>query len=167
MFLPPVRLLDIQKFSKGVNWDLVLAMGSVSVLMTAISDAGLLTDVSNALFGNIGSLAPIVIMVIISLVICVLRSFIPTTTAVIALFAPMLISISQTTGLSICALLMTASFWAASALLLIYTEPIYLITYKEGYFSETDLLKTGIIPSLALSVIATLVIDFLTRLLGI
>lgn len=167
MFFPPVRLLDIQKFSHGVNWDLVLAMGSVSVLMTAISDTGLLTDVSNALFGNIGSLAPIVIMVIISLVICILRSFIPTTTAVIVLFAPMLISISQTTGLSIGALLMTASFWAASALLLIYTEPIYLITYKEGYFSETDLLKTGIIPSLVLSVIATLGIDSLTRLLGI
>ena len=107
------------------------------------------------------------VMIIISLVIYLLRAFIPTTTAVIALFAPMLISVSQTTGLSISALLMTASFWAASALLLIYTEPIYLISYKEGYFRELDLLKTGIIPSLALSAAATFVIYYLTCLVGI
>ena len=167
MFLPPFRLLDIKKFSSGVNWDLVLAMGSVSILMTAVSNTGLLSDISTALFGNTSSFAPLFVMVIISLVICLLRAFIPTTTAVIALFAPMLISVSQTTGLSISALLMTASFWAASALLLIYTEPIYLISYKEGYFREADLLKTGIIPSLILSVAATFGIYFFTHFLGL
>ena len=161
-FLPVIR----KKFSSGVNWDLVLAMGSVSILMTAVSGTGLLSDISGALFGNISSLSPVLIIIIISLVICLLRAFIPTTTAVIALFAPMLISVSQTTGLRIAPLLMTASFWAASALLLIYTEPIYLISYKEGYFSEADLLKTGALPSLILCVAATLGIAGITQLLG-
>lgn len=166
MFFPGFDLLDMKKFSSGVNWDLVLAMGSVSILMTAVSGTGLLSDISGALFGNISSLSPVLIIIIISLVICLLRAFIPTTTAVIALFAPMLISVSQTTGLRIAPLLMTASFWAASALLLIYTEPIYLISYKEGYFSEADLLKTGALPSLILCVAATLGIAGITRLLG-
>ncbi len=78
----------------------------------------------------------------------------------------MLISVSQTTGLSVSSLLLTASFRAASALLLIYTEPIYLIAYKEGCFSEADLLKAGIVPSLLLSVAATPGICYLSNLVG-
>ncbi|MEE1262113.1 SLC13 family permease [Ruminococcus sp.] len=167
MFLPPFRLLDMPKFSRGVNWDLVLAMGSVSILMTAVSNTGLLSDISGALFSNITTLSPLLVMMIISLVISVLRAFIPTTTAVIALFAPMLISISETTGLSVSALLMTASFWAATALLLIHTEPIYLISYKEGYFREADLLRVGVVSSLVLSAAATAGIYYLTLMTGL
>ena len=69
--------------------------------------------------------------------------------------------------MSVSALLMTASFWAATALLLIHTEPIYLISYKEGYFREADLLRVGVVPSLVLSAAATAGIYYLTLMTGL
>lgn len=163
LFMTPLDLMDMPRFSKGVNWDLVLAMGSVSVLMTAVADTGLLSQAAQALFSNTQALPPLVLLMLISLVICVFRAVIPTTTAVIALFAPMLLSIATASGLSVATLLLIASFWAASALLLIYTEPIYLIAYQKGYFTQKDLLRCGALPSLLLCAAATFGIDALAR----
>lgn len=165
LFLPTINLLSLDEFGKGVNWDLVISMGAVSVVMTAISNSGLLTDISNYIFKNAQLISPLLLMIVISFVICVLRSFIPTTTAVIALFAPALISISEKTSLGVAPLLMLASFWAATALLLIYTEPIYLITYKKGYFKQKDLLKAGSVPAIILIVVGSLGIFYLTNLI--
>lgn len=164
LFVTPFDLMDMPRFSKGVNWDLVLAMGSVSVLMTAVADTGLLSALAQSVFNSMGGMAPLVLLMIISLVICLFRAVIPTTTAVIALFAPMLISIAGATGLSLATLLLIASFWAASALLLIYTEPIYLIAYQKNYFTQKDLIKCGAVPSLLLCAAATCGIDALTRI---
>ena len=75
----------------------------------------------------------ILILISVSLVICVIRAFIPTTTAVVALIAPMLVGIAYITTLEFAPMLMVVAFWAATALLLVHTEPIYLITYKDGF----------------------------------
>lgn len=165
LFMLPLDLMDMPRFSRGVNWDLVLSMGAVSVLMTAIADTGLLSDVAKAVFSGTEGLAPWILLMLISLVICVFRAVIPTTTAVIALFAPMLLSIAAATGLNMTALLLMASFWSAAALLLVYTEPIYLISFHKGYFTQKDLIICGAVPSLLLCVVGTLEIDVLVRLL--
>ena len=139
----------------------------LSVLMTAVSDTGLMKVLSGMAFGSFSSSPAWLFPVLISLCICVMRAFIPTTTAVIALFAPMLLALSAQTGMNESHLLLMLSFWAASALLLVFTEPIYLIAYKIDYFTATDLLKAGALPSLALAVTAGPMIAILARLAGI
>lgn len=165
LFIPKLNILDFQSFQNGVNWDLVLSMGSVSVLMGAISGTGLIQDFVSIAFRGIEIAPAWVVLIAVSLCICILRSFIPTTTAVIALFAPLIASLSVATNTNITSLLFVLSFWSASALLLVYTEPIYLITYKEGYFKAGDLLRTGIIPCLLLSVISGFAINFFVNIL--
>lgn len=162
LFLPFIEVLDIDMFGRGVNWDLVLTMGFVSVLMTGIAGTGVISDFANFIFGEISQLPILIVLAILSLTICVIRAFVPTTTAVIALLAPMLFEISCITSITYTSLLLIAAFWAAAALLLIFTEPIYLITYKEKYYSQKDLLKVGAIPSILGGTIITILIWFLS-----
>lgn len=165
MFLPRVSLLDWDKFSNGVNWNLVLTMGTVSVLMTGISKTGIMDQISAAVLGGIGGMPLLLSMICVSLAICIIRAFVPTTTAVVALLVPMLIGISSATGFSMLNLLFILGFWTASALLIVYTEPIYLITFGNRYYHGADLLKAGLIPCVLLSVITVLLIPFFTQML--
>lgn len=148
MFFPKIEILNLKTFSEKVNWDLVITIGSVSILMTAISDSGLFTMLVKNIFSGFNGEQTFLVLVIISACICIIRAFIPTTSAVVALFAPALISISTLVGIDIKLLMFMLAFWAASALLLIYTEPIFLITYKNKCYKEWDLFKSGALPSL-------------------
>ena len=165
MFLPGIALLDWDKFSNGVNWDLVLTMGTVSVLMTGLSKTGIMNQISAAVLGGIGDMPLLLSMFCVSLTICIIRAFVPTTTAVVALLVPMLIRLSSASGFSMLNLLFILGFWTASALLIVYTEPIYLITFGNRYYCGADLLKVGLIPCVLLSVITVLLIPFFTQMI--
>ena len=158
MFMPKISILDMKSFSKNVNWDLVITIGSVSVLMTAISGSGIFTVFVKNFFSEFNAQNIILILVLISACICFIRAFIPTTSAVIALFAPALISVSAYSGISLIVTMFLLGFWAASEMLLIFTEPIFLITYKNKCYTETDLLKSGIIPSVVMVFLAPIMI---------
>lgn len=162
MFVPVFDILNFKSFGSSVNWDLVLTMGSVSIIMTAISNTGLIATIAEMAFAKIAGCPELLMLILISLSICVFRAFIPTTTAVIALFGPMLLSIADMSGISSVSLLLILSFWAATALLLVYTEPIYLITYRAGYYKEKDLLAVGIIPSCIMTVMVSLIFYILS-----
>ena len=153
MFLPGINLLNWETLSDGINWDLVLTMGTVSVLMTGLSQSGLTEFISGWLNQRIVALPFFVMLILLSVVVCVLRTFIPTTTAVVALLAPMLIEVSGKTGYRIEMLFMILGYWTASAMILVYTEPIYLITYSNKYYKATDLIKVGVLPSLIMAVV--------------
>lgn len=158
MFLPGVNLLSWGDFSNGVNWDLVLTMGTVNVLMTGIAKTGLMNSISTAIMHQVSSISLIFALAFLSGAICLIRSFVPTTTAVVALLAPMLIEMSSSLNASIESLLFMLAFWTASALLVVYTEPIYLITYGSGYYHGGDLLKVGMVPCLLLSILTAILI---------
>ena len=165
MFMPGINLLDWKKFSNGVNWDLVITMGTVSVLMTGIAKTGLMKIVSTAVINQISQLPMLLSIVALSLMICIIRSFIPTTTAVVALLAPMLIEASYGLNTNSLALLLILAFWTASALLIVYTEPIFLITYGNHYYKGKDLVKAGFIPCIVLSFVTALAIPAIVSFL--
>lgn len=161
MFLPGVRVMDWKRFSGGVNWDLVLTMGTVSVFMTGIAKTGLMSRISTAVLDQTGHFPVLIALIVISATICIIRSFVPTTTAVVALLAPMLTEISVSLGVPLVSLMFILAFWTASALLIVFTEPIYLITYGNRYYTGRDLLKAGAVPCLILAVITAAAIPAL------
>lgn len=167
MFLPGMELLTWKEFADDCNWNLVFVMGSVSILMVGVTSTGAMDWIAGKLFANIGILPVTIMFIAIAVVICVMRAFIPTTTAVIALFVPLLTSIANITGANLAALLFIPAFWGPAALLLCYTEPIYLITFGERYYTEGDLLKAGLLPSLTMSVILGISLPMLVNYAGI
>ena len=158
LMMPFTEVLTFRDFSEGVNWDLVFTMGSVSVLMTAIADTGIVTKVATAVVNILPVSNLFVLLFGLSVVVCVIRAFVPTTTAVIALLLPMLVDVSVLSNTNGGVLLLIAAFWAATALLLVFTEPIFLISYKEGYFKQKDLLRVGVPTNIVLAAICPLLI---------
>lgn len=166
MFLPGVELMDWPTFHAECDWNLVFIMGTASILVSGVSATGAMDWFVSILFAGLDALPPWLMWLAVSLLVCVLRAFIPTTTAVIALFAPMLYSVSLITGANAAALLMIPAFWAPAAMLMLYTEPIFLITFGEGYYSEADLLRFGWLPSLLMAAATAFAFPILMPLLG-
>lgn len=164
MFLPGIELMNWEKFSNGVNWDLVLTMGTVSVLMNGISKTGLMNIITAGMSNHISDCSVIVALIVVSISVCVIRAFVPTTTAVVALLAPMLIEVSAMRGIPVASLLFILAFWTASALLVVYTEPIYLITFSSKYYRGSDLLKAGVLPCLLLACLTAFLIPLMINL---
>lgn len=162
LFIPSFKVLNMENFSSGVNWDLVFTMGSVSVLMIGISNTGVMSQLISKVFYSITSYPLLIVLFIVSISICIIRAFIPTSTAVIALLAPILASVSEITGISFTPLILIASVWASTPLLLIYTEPLYLISYKERFYGQKDLLKVGTIPCILCATLCTALIYYLS-----
>ena len=59
-------------------------------------------------------------------------------------------------------LLMLLAFWTASAMLVVYTEPIYLLTWERKDYSALDLLRTGALPSLLMAMPGSFLLQALT-----
>ena len=166
MFLPGMDLLNWKTFSDGCDWNLVFIMGTASILMIGVSNTGAMDWVVNLLFSGIVGMNTVLMWIVIAVSICVLRAFVPTTTAVIALFVPMLYSIANMTGQNVAAMLMIPAFWGPAAMLLLYTEPIFYITFGDGYYTEGDLLKFGWLPSLIMAVLIALIYPVYIPMLG-
>ena len=141
-------------------------MGTATILMNGVTSTGAMNWIVERLFANIDAIPVVLMWVVVAIVICVIRALIPTTTAVIALFAPMLYSIAGMTGANLTAMLLIPAFWGPAAMLLIYTEPIFLITYGERYYTEGDLLKFGWLPSLVMAVIIGLLFPIYLPMVG-
>lgn len=59
---------------------------------------------------------------------------------------------------------MLLAYWTACALLLVYTKPIYLLTWQHRDYSPLDLLRIGACPSLLMAILGTPLIRALTLL---
>ena len=165
MFLPGMDLLQWKRFTAQTDWDLVIMMGSVSVLMYGIASTGLLAEIASGFTGLLSGLSGFAFFAVLSVLLFLLRTCIPTTTAVVALLGPLLIQISDSMSIPAAVPLMLLGFWTASALIIVYTEPIYLITYQDGKnYQAADLLRIGIPASFALAVLLALLLPWLVPL---
>lgn len=166
MLLPPVGILNFNLLRKYIHWDLVITMGTVGIAMGAIANSGLTNWICQHMVISLSNLQPELMLIVVSIEICCIRAFIPTTTGVVMLLGPILIEIAAATGQSVSVLLMVMSFWTACALLLVYTEPIYLLRWQRKDYSAVDLFKSGTIPSLTMATFGCWFIQKLTMLVG-
>lgn len=119
----------------------------------------------SGVFANLGGMNLFLMMFVVGVVVCVIRAFIPTAPAIVALFAPLLLPLAAVTAATPTAVMVLPAFWACTPLLL-WIEPIYLFSYGNGYYTPGQLLKWGWIPSLIMSVILAFVPLYL-RLFGL
>ena len=164
MFLPGVDILDWKKLTARTDWDLVIMMGTVSVLMGGIASTGLLSRVADFGLRALAGLPPYVFLALLSVALFLLRTCIPTTTAAVALLSPLLMEIAAARGMPVMTPVMLLAFWTAAALILVYTEPIYLMTFRGGQaYRATDLARVGAPVSLALAFLLAAALPPLVR----
>ncbi len=147
LFFPGIAVLDWDTAVKKINWNLCLTIGSVGVLIGGMTSTGIMDWIVGKLFSGITSWNLIAMFFVIGLVVCIIRAFIPTAPAIVALFGAPLLSLTTVTAATPTALLMVPAFWACAPMLL-WIEPIHLFSYGYGYYKPLDLLKFGALPSL-------------------
>jgi sodium-dependent dicarboxylate transporter 2/3/5 len=148
MFMPGIDLMDWKSYVQEADWNLLLMVGSVAVTMGCVNTTGAMTWMMNSLFSGMGRLSTFSLFFIVGLVIAALRVTIPTAPSVAAIFAPVLVGIATATGGNMTALVLLPVFWSGAAMLLLYTEPIFLYTYSAGYYKASELFSAGIVPTL-------------------
>lgn len=149
LFFPGIAVLDWDTAVKKINWNLCFTIGAVGVLIGGMTATGIMEWIVSGLFSNITAWNTVAMFLIIGLVVCVIRAFIPTAPAIAALFGAPLLALTAITGATPTALLAIPAFWSCAPMLL-WIEPIYLFSYGYEYYTPLDLLKYGAVPSLAM-----------------
>lgn len=165
LFFPGIAVLDWDSTSKKINWNLCFTIGSVGVLISGMTTTGIMDWIVGKLFANITSWNIVAMFFIIGLVVCIIRAFIPTAPAIVALFGAPLLALTSLTGATPTALLAIPAFWACAPMLL-WIEPIYLFSYGYEYYSPLDLLKYGAVPSISMVILMSFV-PYYTSLFGL
>lgn len=165
LFFPGIEAVTWDDVVKKTNWNLVFTIGSVGVLIGGMTGTGIMDWIVGGLFASISSWNPVAMFMVIGLVVCVIRAFIPTAPAIVALFGAPLLSLAAITSATPVALLIIPAFWACAPMLL-WIEPIFLFSYGYGYYKPSDVLKYGVVPSLILVVLMSF-LPYYTGLFGL
>lgn len=165
LFLPGIEVLSWQDYSRETNWNIIFAIGSIGVLISGLTKTGIMDWIVNAAFSGISGWNTFALFLFVGLIVCIIRAFVPTAPAIIALFGVPLLSIASMTSYSAVALLVIPAFWACTPMLL-WFEPIFLFTYGEGYYRPLDVLKYGSVPSIILILLMALVLPSFVGLFG-
>ena len=155
LFFPGVEVLSWNEYSKETNWNIIFAIGSIGVLIAGLTETGIMGWIVNTLFTGITGWNIFALLLFVGVIVCVIRAFVPTAPAIIALFGVPLLAIAEMTGYSAVALIAIPAYWACTPMLL-WFEPIFLFTYGEGYYKPLDVLKYGSLPSIIMIIIMTL-----------
>lgn len=154
LFMPGIKVISWQKFSRETNWDIIFTIGSIGVLIAGLTSTGIMDWLITTVFSGTASWNPFLLFLFVGFVVCVIRAFVPTAPAIIALFGVPLLAIAEMTGLSAVALIAIPAYWACTPMLL-WFEPIFLFSYGEGYYKPLDVLKYGSVPSVVMILLMT------------
>ena len=144
MFMPGMRLLFWEDFQKEIPWDLVLMLGGLMAMASFLNTTGALDWLVTNVLSGASEWSPIHYMYIVSILICVLRSFVPSGPPVVVMLAPGLIALAFTVGLNPFCVIMAISVWTQITFLIPSIDALYLITYSTGMYTTPQLWRSGI-----------------------
>lgn len=165
MFLPKIELLNWDEFSKGIPWSVVIVFGSVNVVAAGVLTHGAAQWIADLFISSTQNLSVMPILLLFSLLIVCMHAVFPVGPAAVAMFAAPMVAVATAGGFApvITAFILAFGFGATWLLPL---NPVFLLTYGDGYYKMTDTLKAGIIPSAALILVLSTLVPFIVSLLG-
>lgn len=144
MFLPGIQVLTWEDFDEGIPWDMVLMLSGLMAMASFLSSTGALTWVVSTIMADANSWSPLVFLYVVSILICLLRSCVPSGPPVVVMLAPGLIALSDSIGLNPFCVILAISIWTQITFLIPSIDALYLITYSTGYYTTIQLWKSGI-----------------------
>lgn len=148
MFLPGIDILDWNTYSKGVNWSVMLMVGSVLSIGNAVMSNG----VGQWLLDNIFIISPdtnvIFVLIFLGIFIALLHLPLPIAPAIVTVMSYPLIGIASSMGINPSILIIPLAMYSGWCMLL-PVDPVPLLTYSTGYYSMSDMAKGGSIITFA------------------
>lgn len=163
---PGIDVLTWDDYSKNGGWDASFMVGSVGALADAVLSTGAATWLINNTMAGAKDMPAILVYVEISLLVCVLHILCPSGPAVAGLAVVPLVELALMIGINPVSTAVLVSFWSATTFVL-PTDAVPMITYKYGYYSFKDMVKSGIPVSFMIVVLAGILIPGAIKIMNI
>ena len=168
MFLPGMELLTWKEFQNSVPWGIVIMCGTIIVhgwRHRSYRRCGLPGWRHRRPSGimNLGFFAAFALMLAL---IYLLHTVCPSGVAILGVFLPIMIPLCAGFGVSPAVPTIALAVVVAGNYLM-PVNPTVMLTYGEGYYTFTDMLKTGIVPAIALVLLMALWMPFIVGVMGI
>jgi sodium-dependent dicarboxylate transporter 2/3/5 len=163
MFLPGIRVLELDTFLRENSWDAFFLVGTV----LSISNAMIVNGVSDCIAAAIPvlNLSAFALIAFTAVLIFVSLLVIPVATSLIPIMAVPLVAVAGGAGVSPVLIIMTASLCAGNCYLL-PLDTVPLITYSKGYYSMTDMMRSTAFMQIAMIFLAALWLPVIGKLFG-
>ncbi len=162
---PGIDVISWRDYIEKGGWDGTFLVGGVGAMAEAALSTGAASWIITSTLGGASAWSPAVVCLAVSALICVLHWLCPSGPAVAGLAVAPIIILAQTVGASPVALAIITAFWSGVTFLL-PTDAVPMFTYSFRYYSITDMVKEGWVPSLVFIVFVAFAIPFMTGILG-
>lgn len=146
MFLPGVRLLTWKEAEAMIGWDALMMIGGVTSLGAASVSTGLAGWLVEAMLGGVETSSVAVLVAAISAFTVVIHLPLPIGPVVNAVVIPPIALMALADGQNPALYALPVAFTASCAFLL-PLDAVPLVTYSQGYYRMTDMLRPGAVVS--------------------
>ncbi|PRR74219.1 SLC13 family permease [Neomoorella humiferrea] len=166
MFLPGVELLTWKEFNRDASWDMILMIGGIQAVTSGILKSGGATWVVNTVLAGAQQWNPFVVLLVASTIMAFLHVLVPAGPPVVGMALPPMAALALNIGVNPVVMAMIVTVWA-NVTFLLPIDMVPLITYSKGYYTMTEMVKAGWLPTLFLIVFTALAVPFLVSLAGL
>ena len=167
LFLPGIAVISWKKAEAGVGWGGIILVVTGLALGKAIHATGAAAWLAHVVFHRLGELHPVAIVFAVVLGVSLMKVVFSSNTVTGAIMVPLLIALAAQLGLDPGLVAIPAGITASLAFILVTSTPTNVIPYSSGYFSIADMVKAGLIMTVASSVCVTISICVVGRALGL
>lgn len=166
-FLPGITNLKWKEVSQDIAWDSIILIATGMSLGLVMHQTGAALWLSKVLLGGIVGVHPIAQIFMIVMIVEVIKIGLSSNTVTAAIIMPIMIALAQSSNIPLKSILIPTALSLSLAFILVASSPTNLIPYSTGYFSITDMAKTGILMTIAAAVIMSLSVFSIGSLMGI
>jgi len=154
LFVPGIDLLTWDEAKVRIGWDVLLLIAASSSIAMAMNSTGAATWMATSLLGGLASLTPFLLLGAVIGFGIFSHYLIPVASASLAVSVPVIAVLAENAGVNPALLIVPLGF-TASCIMLLPIDPCPLSTYEHGYWKIPDMMKPGLIMSIAWLILLT------------
>lgn len=165
--IPGFSTLHFKELVSRMNWGVIVMIMCIISASHFVVETGAGDWLVNTVVGAIPADAriPVILMLVTSTIGAVAHNVIPVGPAVAGILAYPFGAIAGDFGISMYAMLMIVA-WQASLAYMLPLDCVPILTYSEGYYRMSDMVKVGWIPTLVLIVLTATLLPVLCMFYG-
>jgi sodium-dependent dicarboxylate transporter 2/3/5 len=154
LFFPGIDLLTWDEAKERIGWDAVLLVAASYSLAMAIGSTGAANWMATSLLGGLVGLTPVLLLGGVIAFGIFSHYIVPVAAASLAVSVPVIVAVAERAAVSPALLIVPLGF-CASCVMLLPIDPCPLATYHHGYWKISDMMKPGLVMSVAWMVLLT------------
>lgn len=137
------RVVGVQQAYRAISWQVVVLIGALIPLTTAIQASGAADQVAEIIIDAVGPGRPYLLLLALFVLTCALGQVV-SNTATVLIVAPIAVSAAQATGVSVRPVLMLIAVAGAASLLTPISTPANMMIMNPGGYRFGDYWKLGL-----------------------